>query len=316
MKGRTLLLASAGGHIDELSRLQPRLIPDTTDALWVTSETAQTRSLLAGRDVVWVPHIGPRDLWGVVRGVLPAIRHLRAWGVGRLITTGAALSLPYVVAARLRGISVTYVESAARITAPSLTGRIASALPGVECCCQSPQPLGRRWRPIGSVFDGYDGMEAVKRPVRRIVVSVGGERFSFRRAVDRLLEIIPDDVEVFWQTGSTPVDDLGLDAAVSVPQQRLAAEMVAADAVVIHAGVGSALSALDAGRVPVLLVRRATHHEHIDDHQTDIAADLGRRGLAVAGELADLTWSDVERAAGREARRDARVPTIRLFGGR
>jgi len=309
---RTLLVASPGGHIDELSRLQPRLTPETTDALWLTADTPQTRSLLAERDVVWVGHIGPRDIRPALRTVLPAVRHLRQWRIDRVVTTGAALSLPYVVAARMRGIRVTYIESAARIAGPSLTGRIISLLPGIERRCQAPTPIGRGWRPVGSVFDGYQATDVGRRPVRRIVVSVGGERFSFRRAVERLLEIIPDDVEVFWQTGSTPVDDLGINAEASVPHDRLAAEMAAADAVVIHAGVGSALSALDAGRMPVLLVRRSAQAEHVDDHQVEIAAELQRRGLAVTGDAAGIVWEDVERAAAHRIRRSEAVGRIRL----
>jgi len=62
-----------------------------------------------------------------------------------------------------------------------------------------------------------------------------------------------------------------------------------ADVVVAHAGVGTALAALEVGKCPVLVPRRLVHGEHVDDHQTQIATELGSRGLAVSAEADDLT---------------------------
>ena len=48
-----------------------------------------------------------------------------------------------------------------------------------------------------------------------------------------------------------------------------------ADLVIAHAGIGSALTAFDAGLCPVLLPHSAARGEHVDDHQQLIADDLG-----------------------------------------
>lgn len=310
--GRVAFIANPGGHIDELIRLSPRIDIDTAGSLWVTSATEQTTSLLAGRETVWVRHVGPRNLGRALTTVGPAAKLLRLSGIRHVITTGAALALPYVAAARMLGIRVTYIESAARQAAPSLTGKLVSRFPGVELYCQADDPIGPRWIPTGSVFDGYMPDEDVPTPVRRVVVSVGGERFSFRRAVDRLKEIIPPDVDVFWQTGATPVEDNEIPYEAWVEPSRLARIVDDADVAVIHAGVGSALTALDSGHAPVLLVRQHRHGEHVDDHQGEIAAELVRRGLAVGCDLPLLTWRDVERAAARRIRRVSEVPPLRL----
>ena len=55
-----------------------------------------------------------------------------------------------------------------------------------------------------------------------------------------------------------------------------------------HAGVGTALTALEEGRCPVLLPRLAAHSEHTDDHQVELALDMERRGLAVGVHVDDL----------------------------
>jgi UDP-N-acetylglucosamine transferase subunit ALG13 len=56
--------------------------------------------------------------------------------------------------------------------------------------------------------------------------------------------------------------------------------MAGADIVVSHAGAGSALSALRAGRMPLIASRRAALGEAGDDHQQELADELMRRGLA------------------------------------
>lgn len=85
-----------------------------------------------------------------------------------------------------------------------------------------------------------------------------------------------------------------------------------ADVVVAHAGTGSALAALDAGRCPVLIPRERAHGEHIDDHQRQIAAELELRGLAIHRSVESLTYADLEQAAGRSVRARSDVPRLCL----
>ena len=60
---------------------------------------------------------------------------------------------------------------------------------------------------------------------------------------------------------------------------ELVALMTRAEAVICHAGVGTIVTALKAGHVPVVIPRLAAHGEHVDDHQMDIATKFGDRGL-------------------------------------
>ena len=58
--------------------------------------------------------------------------------------------------------------------------------------------------------------------------------------------------------------------------------MKRADVVIAHAGVGSAIMAMQAGKCPILVPRERAHREHVDDHQREIAERLSRAGLAVS----------------------------------
>jgi len=146
---------------------------------------------------------------------------------------------------------------------------------------------------------------------RRVLVTVG-TLFPFRRLVDRLLEILPPEVEVVWQLGTTPVDDLPIETHPSLTPTRLQAEAVAADVIVAHAGIGSALLALNAGSVPILVPRELRRGEHIDNHQREIADELAARGLAIAASVAQLTLSDLERAASHSVTTPQMPPSFHL----
>ena len=72
--------------------------------------------------------------------------------------------------------------------------------------------------------------------------------------------------------------------------------MAEADLVIAHAGVGSALTALDQGKAPVLLPRLKEYDEMVDDHQLMIAAELQSRGLAISRSPDELTVDDLRTA--------------------
>jgi UDP-N-acetylglucosamine transferase subunit ALG13 len=80
-----------------------------------------------------------------------------------------------------------------------------------------------------------------------------------------------------------------------MPAAEFEAALAEADLVIAHSGVGSALSALEAGRSPILVPRRVARSEHVDDHQVQVARALSGRGLAVHAELEqldrDLLWT-------------------------
>lgn len=300
MPGRTLLVASTGGHLDELLRLRRRLSPRADSVGWATFDDPQSRSLLATQEVHTVPYIAPRDVVAAGRGLPRALGILRRGRFDRVVSTGSGIALPFLTAARILGLESHYVESAARTSGPSLSGSLVSRLPGTRTYTQYEAWSSSRWIYRGSLFDGYEVVESAgtDAPARRVVVTLGTMRtYGFRRSVEKLVELLPavtaPDADVLWQVGSTDVSGLGVTARQYVPADELAAAVRAADLVIAHGGIGSALSALDAGRSPVLLPRSRQHGEHVDDHQKLIAAMLADRGLAVSRDPADLTVDDL-----------------------
>lgn len=292
-----MLVAISGGHLAQLHMLAPR-IADGRGIVWMTDDTAQSRSLLAGERVYHVPTRPPRDHLGVLRDSAVANRAFSEHSVHRVVSSGAQIALSALIPAMLHRVPFSYVESATRVTQLSATGRLLERVPSVRRYVQYPSRATARWGYALSVFDGFRVERGEERPVERAVVTLGGNgEFGFRRLVESAARVLPPDAEVFWQVGSTDVSGLDIDAVASVPTERLAAELAAADVVIGHAGTGTALAALCAGRVPVLAARSAARGEHIDDHQSDLAGFLAERGLAIVRPAGQITIEDLREAA-------------------
>ncbi len=303
----TAYVATIGGHISELVELAGREVADDhgrngADEVWITNDSPQTRDLLADRTVELVPFIAERDHLGVLRSMPQARRLYRRHGVTRVVSTGSAIALGYLPVASLMGIESHYIESSTRVESCSVTGRILSKTPGINCWWQFENP------PVGfaSIEGVYEGFRAVPNPtpptINRVVVTVGTTDRDFRRLIERLVSIMPDGAEVLWQTGHSNVEGLGIEAHRMVPEADLVAAIANADVVVSHAGAGSLSLVLSAGRVPVFVPRRAAFDEQIDDHQVELARWADHRGLAVFAEADSVGIDDLTRAARLQAR--------------
>lgn len=296
----TLLVASTGGHLKQLHRLHRRLVGVDGPYRWATFDTPQSRSLLDGEAVDFVHFVGGRDPGNVLRNVPLARGILRRHGIDTIVSTGSAVALPFFALGRAAGLRCHYIESAARSDGPSKTARMIGRIPGVNLYTQYPAWADDKWHYRGAVFDSFVPAEAPAAPARiqRVVVSLGTFRaYGFERLVRRLLEILPPEADVLWQTGDTDVSGLGIAGHHAIPERDLSQAIREADVLVAHAGVGTALAALEVGKCPVLVPRRFAHGEHVDDHQTQIAGELGGRGLALSVEADDLTLDHLLAAA-------------------
>lgn len=316
---RALLVASTGGHLEQLTRLEPRLRPSFEVVHYSTFDDQQSRSLLDGREVHFVERIPPRGLREAVRVAPPALRVLKQGGYTDVVSTGSAIAVPFLVSGRALGVRCHYIESAARSSGPSLTGRLVARVPGIKRYTQYEAWADGVWAHRGSVFDRFVTTANSDEPVPagRVVVTLGTmRRYPFRRAVEAVRAVLADvaraDVEVLWQVGDTPVGDLGIRGHQMVPSGEMRQAISEADLVFAHAGIGSCLQILDSGRSPVLLPRRSGRGEHIDDHQLLIAKELDDRGLAVSRDPLSLTPGDAMAAMQRRVSSDGHPKDFEL----
>jgi UDP-N-acetylglucosamine--N-acetylmuramyl-(pentapeptide) pyrophosphoryl-undecaprenol N-acetylglucosamine transferase len=307
-----LCVATNGGHLSQLVELEKRMPGNPEDRHWVTFDTAQSRSLLAGRRTTFIKPIEERDVLGVCRGFIDAHSNITGKSVEAVVSTGSAIAIPFITYATIRGIPAHYIESAARVGSPSLTGRVLQCLPGVKLYRQYPSAAGGRWTFSGSVFEGFCSGPTQKRKVKNIVVTLGTGTHPFRRLIEKLVRILPPDSKVLWQTGSTSVSGLNITAQPIVPARTLDEAIAGADVVIGHAGCGTALAAMNAKKFAILIPREPQYGELVDSHQVEIARWLGQRKLVLHRNPDSLSLDDIYFAAQNSVDLESNPPAFNL----
>ena len=112
-----------------------------------------------------------------------------------------------------------------------------------------------------------------------IFASLGNARQPF----NRFLQMVDEAAEragmrTLLQTGHSTYRPKAADAVDFVTRPEFEELVRAADSVIMHAGVGSVMTALQLGKIPIVVPRRLDHGEHIDNHQFQLAAELSRLG--------------------------------------
>ncbi len=91
---------------------------------WVSLKATDSECLLADESVVWAHGPTNRSAVKLVRNLVLAVRTLRRADPDAVLSTGAALAVPFIILARLTGRRAIYVESFTRTEGLSLSGRL------------------------------------------------------------------------------------------------------------------------------------------------------------------------------------------------
>jgi UDP-N-acetylglucosamine transferase subunit ALG13 len=129
-----------------------------------------------------------------------------------------------------------------------------------------------------------------------IFVALGTHEQPFERALDAVAALSGSHDQVIQHGHTPPRAGLRARWIEFGPYDEILTLMHEATAVVCHAGVGTILSALGAGKCPVVLPRLARFGEHVDDHQLQITEAFAARGIVVACTGADDIEACIERA--------------------
>ncbi len=117
-----LLVCSPGGHLLQMVALRPAW--EGFSRAWVTLDSSDGRSLLDGEVVVYANGPAHRSVTNLLRNLRVAWRVVGCVRPNAIVTTGAALAVPFALVGRMRRIPVVYVESFTRVERPSLSLRL------------------------------------------------------------------------------------------------------------------------------------------------------------------------------------------------
>ena len=95
---------------------------------WVTYARVDTEQLRDQEVVYWVEKQEARALWSAFINFLKALFILRQSRPDLVISTGASLAVPFLLASKLFGIKTAFIESISRASDLSLSGKLVYSL--------------------------------------------------------------------------------------------------------------------------------------------------------------------------------------------
>jgi beta-1,4-N-acetylglucosaminyltransferase len=120
---RVAMVGSSGGHLAHLRVLEPWWAGH--DRFWVTFDKPDARSALEGERTYWCHFPTNRNIPNLIRNSWLAFQILRRERPDVIVSTGAAVAVPFFFLGKLLFRSRTvYIEVIDRVDRPTLTGRL------------------------------------------------------------------------------------------------------------------------------------------------------------------------------------------------
>lgn len=124
MERKICFAASSGGHLEEICHLAE--IEKSDDSFLVTEMNEYYENSFCNR-VIHVRQINRHEFFFLLKFFMLFLKSLRILKKEKpdcVISTGALATVPICLLAKLMKIKVIYIESFARVTSPSLTGKL------------------------------------------------------------------------------------------------------------------------------------------------------------------------------------------------
>jgi UDP-N-acetylglucosamine:LPS N-acetylglucosamine transferase len=119
MSDKICIVSSCGGHLTEVRALKP--LYEQYDHFYVLNDRVLLPKDMEGK-TYFIRH-SERD-WLFLVNLWEAWRILRKERPGLILSTGAGPAVPFALAGNIMGVPSLYIETFARVSKPSLTGRI------------------------------------------------------------------------------------------------------------------------------------------------------------------------------------------------
>ena len=126
-KSKICIPSSSGGHLTHMWLLQP-VWSQAYDRFWVTFDKEDANSLLNGERVYHCFFPTNRNIPNLLKNTMLAINVLRRERPDLIISSGAAVALPFFVIGKLMGAKCIYIEVFDRVDKPTITGRLLNGI--------------------------------------------------------------------------------------------------------------------------------------------------------------------------------------------
>lgn len=119
---KVCLVGSSGGHLTHLYMLKP--FWQDKERFWVTFDKADARSILEGETFYPCHYPTNRNLKNLLKNTVLAWKILRKEKPDLIVSSGAAVAVPFFYLGKLFGAKTVYIEVFDRIDASTLTGKL------------------------------------------------------------------------------------------------------------------------------------------------------------------------------------------------
>lgn len=116
------LVGSSGGHLTHLYMLKPFWAGK--QRFWVTFDKEDARSMLTGETVYHCHYPTNRNVKNLIKNTWLAWKVLRHEKPDLIVSSGAAVAVPFFYLGKLMGAKLIYIEVFDRIDKPTLTGKL------------------------------------------------------------------------------------------------------------------------------------------------------------------------------------------------
>lgn len=145
------LVGSSGGHLTHLYMLKP--FWEKRDRFWVTFDKEDANSLLHEEKVYHCYYPTNRNIKNLIRNTFLAAKVLKKEKPDLIISSGAAVAVPFFYLGRLMKKKLIYIEVYDRIDKPTLTGRLV--YPVTDCFIvqwEEQKTVYKKAVNLGSIF--------------------------------------------------------------------------------------------------------------------------------------------------------------------
>lgn len=119
---KVCLVGSSGGHLTHLYMLKP--FWENKERFWVTFDKEDARSLLENERTYPCYFPTNRNIKNLIRNTFVAMKVLKKEKPDIIISSGAAVAVPFFYLGKIMGAKLIYIEVFDRIDKPTLTGKM------------------------------------------------------------------------------------------------------------------------------------------------------------------------------------------------
>ena len=119
---KVCLVGSSGGHLTHLYMLKS--FWKDKDRFWVTFDKEDAKSLLEGEKVYSCYYPTNRNIKNLIKNTFVALKVLIKEKPDLIISSGAAVAVPFFYIGKMMGSKLIYIEVFDRIDKPTISGKL------------------------------------------------------------------------------------------------------------------------------------------------------------------------------------------------